>query len=464
MTSGQKIAFSLLITLLLFTGFTLTVKNQLFEKIETRFYAQSKIHENVEHLDSLAESSNTYITNVLYLIEKSDTAYLKNEAVRSFYMQNPSEREVSSRRQLTEELFKSIPSLSGLRIIDKNGRTVHYSTYDESDILKQSGVTKFYKYYNDIQKDADELPFDTIKRASSESESRILYDEKRGRLILSVPFFWIDDLYSGLGLFYLDVRSIERALGLQGVLDIGETISLYSDEKMTGFFVADVPAKIRSELGDALRKMWNGKKSDASENLAKLQFPEKLLEMEDGRYWVSLSDSGKGQVRISGVYTSDTFEISKEMELVIYIALFLTVYLILFLIFSLFGEPVSKMKKRIKKMQYSLISDFIESKDKLEWENAVNQLRNSRADMSAQIMKGFRVRSKKKRRELSEYLDSSWNEIIAAMESRLPADSAPSSNNTAAPSGQVDQAMILEMRRMMEKVLFEIRSSRSSVP
>ena len=201
MTSGQKIAFSLLITLLLFSGFILTVKTSVFEELETRFYAQSKIRENVEHLDLLSESTNTYISNILYLIEKSDDSYMKNESIRSFYLQNPSEKDVSARRQLTEELFKAIPSLDGLRIVDKNGRTLHFSTFDDTDVFKQSGITKFYKYYNDIQKDCDELPFDTIARSSSESESRILFDESKNRLILSVPFFWLDGLYSGLGLF-----------------------------------------------------------------------------------------------------------------------------------------------------------------------------------------------------------------------------------------------------------------------
>ena len=467
MTSGQKIAFSLLVTLLLFAGFILTVKTSVFEELETRFYAQSKIQENVERLDTLSESTNTYINNVLYLID----SYMKSESVRSFYLQNPSEKDVNERRRLTEELFKSIPSLSGLRIVDKNGRNVHFSTFDESDVLKQSGITKFYKYYNDIQRDTDELQFEVIAKFSSESENRVLFDEKNNRLILSVPFFWLDGLYSGLGLFYLDVRNIERALGVQGVLEIGETITLFSDEQMTGKFVMNVPVKIRSELGSELKKLWAAKKT--SDSPLNVKYPEKLLEMEDGRFWVCLSDSGHGLVTFAGLYTSDMFEITKEMEFVIYIALFVTIFLLFFLFFSLFAEPVSKMKKRIKKLQYSLISDFIESKDKIEWNNAVSQLRNSRADMSAQIMKGFRVRSKKKRRELSEYLDASWNEIISVMEDRgknaadvvQAASGAQNAAPAAAPAtaqGAVDQAMIVEMRRMMEKVLFEVRAAKAS--
>ena len=467
MTSGQKIAFSLLVTLLLFAGFILTVKTSVFEELETRFYAQSKIQENVERLDMLSESTNTYINNVLYLID----SYMKSESVRSFYLQNPSEKDVNERRRLTEELFKSIPSLSGLRIVDKNGRNVHFSTFDESDVLKQSGITKFYKYYNDIQRDTDELQFEVIAKLSSESENRVLFDEKNNRLILSVPFFWLDGLYSGLGLFYLDVRNIERALGVQGALEIGETITLFSDEQMTGKFVMNVPVKIRSELGAEVKKLWAAKKT--SDSPLNVKYPEKLLEMEDGRFWVCLSDSGHGLVTFAGLYTSDMFEITKEMEFVIYTALFVTIFLLFFLFFSLFAEPVSKMKKRIKKLQYSLISDFIESKDKIEWNNAVSQLRNSRADMSAQIMKGFRVRSKKKRRELSEYLDASWNEIISVMEDRgknaadvvQAASGAQNAAPAAAPAtaqGTVDQAMIVEMRRMMEKVLFEVRAAKAS--
>ena len=56
MTSGQKIAFSTLLSMLLFAGFVITANLKLFPELETRFYAQAKVSQKVQHLDDVAKS------------------------------------------------------------------------------------------------------------------------------------------------------------------------------------------------------------------------------------------------------------------------------------------------------------------------------------------------------------------------------------------------------------------------
>ena len=165
MTSGQKIAFSLLAALALFAVFVMSLNSRLFNELETRFYAQAKIEENTGQLDKISESCDSYISEILSLVEKGENAWVKNASVRSYYVQNPSESDVNVRRRLTESLFSDISALKGIRIVDKNGRNVHYSSFDDTDLLKQSGVTKVYKNYNDIIKDAGEIPFETLRKS-----------------------------------------------------------------------------------------------------------------------------------------------------------------------------------------------------------------------------------------------------------------------------------------------------------
>ena len=135
MTSGQKIAFSLLAALALFAVFVMSLNSRLFTELETRFYAQAKIEEKAGQLDKISESCDSYISEILSLIEKGENAWVKNAAVRSYYVQNPSESDVNLRRRLTESLFSDISALQGIRIVDKNGRNVHYSSYDDTDLL-----------------------------------------------------------------------------------------------------------------------------------------------------------------------------------------------------------------------------------------------------------------------------------------------------------------------------------------
>ena len=352
MTSGQKIAFSLLTALGLFAVFVLSLHSRLFKELETRFYAQAKIEENTGQLDIISESCDSYISEILSLVEKGDNAWSKNSSVRSYYVQNPSESDVNTRRRLTEELFLQIPALSGIRIVDKNGRNVHYSSFEDTDVLKQNGITKIYKNYPDIVKDASEISFDTISKLSDETKSVILCDQAHGRLIISVPFCWVDGIYSGLCLFYLNIHEVESELISRDIISVGQGMTLFSDDNMTGGIILNLPYNNRSEFKSPTLTYW---KSNSKQ-------PEKLLQLPDGRFYVALSSNRIGKLRVSAVYTSDIFEISKEIRVLIYICVFISILLIVFLIFSLFRDPMVTLQKRIKKIQIGIINNSLDGK------------------------------------------------------------------------------------------------------
>ena len=160
MTSGQKISFSMLISMLLFALFVVEANLKLFSKLETRFYSQAKIAEKMHQLDQAGEELDSYISDLLSVLGD----YAQKPEVFSYHEHNPSEKSVTARRNVTENLFRQLPALSGIRIIDVNGRNVHYSSFDESDLLKENGLTKIYKNYNDIIKDSDEIDFSLLKK------------------------------------------------------------------------------------------------------------------------------------------------------------------------------------------------------------------------------------------------------------------------------------------------------------
>ena len=444
MTSGQKIAFSLLAALALFAVFVMSLHSRLFTELETRFYAQAKIEENTGQLNQISESCDSYISEILNLVEKGDNAWTKNASVRTYYVQNPSESDVTQRRRLTESLFSQITALSGIRVIDKNGKNVHYSSYDDTDLLKQSGISKSYKNYPDIIKDAGEIDFEVLQKNSSESKSVLLCDEEGGRLILSVPFCWVDGIYSGLALFYLNLREVEKELVSKDIIAPGEGLSLYADENLAGGFVLNIPRGAKSDFRQPLLKYWGSGSQE----------PEKLLATEDGRYYLALSSSRSGKIRISAVYTNDVFELSKEIRLLIYICIFISILLVVFLIFSFTRDPLVTLQKRIKKIQLSIIEDYLDGKEKREWADIARHLRQRRNDLSDEIIRSLHIHSKKRRQEISEYLEKNWDEIFAIFETKTGADnSGASASVPVAGTAELNGASIAEIRRMLEEVL-----------
>ena len=455
MTSGQKIAFSLLIAIGTFVVFVLGFQSKLFKELETKFYTQSKIEENTRLLNKLSESCDVYISEILNQIENGENAWVKSPAVRSYYVQNPSENLVNERRQLTETLFSKIPALDGIRILDKNGRNVHYSSFDDTDVLKQTGITKVYKNYPDVQKDADEIEFDTLEKVFAQDKSQLLFDESRNRLIISMPYYWMDDVYSGQCLFYFNMISIQKALTRRDVLAIGENLTLFSDDNFKGGFVLNLPAGEKKTFREPVLKYWK----KITKNNKNAQTPEKLLEMEDGSFWLVLSSANDSGIRVSGLYTSDTFELSKEIILLIYVSIFITILLLVFLIFSFKRDPLLVLKKRIKKIQYGIIKECIDSEDKLEWGQVAKKLKSRRNDFTLEILKSLKVNSKKKKKELEVFLDQNWTEIFSIFDDKAAAQTTKESST----STELTEASLEEIRRVLEEVLQNTKVNVASV-
>ena len=460
MTSGQKIAFSLLVAMGLFAVFVLSLNSKLFNELETRFYTQSKIEQNTGQLDRVSEGCDSYITKILNLTEKGENAWVKNVSVRSFYVQNASESDVMTRRRLTEQLFAEIPALSGIRIVDKNGRNLHYSSFDDTDLLKQSGITKIYKNYNDITKDADEIPFEQLSKLVSETKSVLLFDQSRNRIVLSVPFCWVDGIYSGVSLFYLSINEIEKELNASDIIPIGQNAFIISDSDFSGGLVLNIPYGEKKSFEEPVKQYWKKHVS--------AQQPEKLLEMPDGRFYLALSSNRNGKIQVSAVYPSNLFELSKEIRILIYICIFISILLIVFLIFSFFRDPVVTLQKRIKKIQLGLIENYIDGKEKREWSDIARQLRGRKNDLSTEIIRSLHVHSKKRRDELSEYLDKNWDEIFSIFETKVGTSSAASGAVGAAGTAELTGTSIAEIRRILEEVLqsrsFAVPAATASTP
>ncbi len=449
MTSGQKIAFSLLTTLVLFTGFAFLSHSKLIPELETKYYAQSKIEEKSNALGKIAESCDSYISNVLNLIQDNENSYLNSASVSSYLSQNPSEKDVTERRKLTEALFKELPALEGIRLVDKNGRNLHFSTYDSTDIFKQTGISKQYKNYPDVMKDADELEFSWLLLNEQKPEFKILLDNTRNRIILCTPFYWTENVYAGIMAFYFNTAVLENALVDDGAISLGSSFNMISDAStMKGGFAVGVPAKNRREFIQPVLNSWKLpiQQKDG------VQLPERILQIDDNLYWVMLTADSK-YFKISGVYSSDIFELSQEIILLIYICVFITILLIVYLIFSLRSDSMVTLKKRIKKIQYSIVKEYINNKEDVDWSRVIAQLKSRKTDLTTDILKSLHVHSKKKQKELDEILEKNWDEIFAIAGTGVGNNASASVPVNTVQTAANNGVTLDEIRRMLEEVL-----------
>ncbi|MBR2107377.1 MAG: hypothetical protein IJ937_08930, partial [Treponema sp.] len=403
----------------------------LMQHLETKFYSSAKISEKQQYVDKIAKSSESYISNILTKIETGDTAYLKQESVKSYIEQNPSEKAEIDRRNLTTKLIEDIPSLTGIRLIDINGRNIHYSSF-EKDVLNQNGIKKQYKNYPDIQNEFNELEISTILSDSNLPQRKILFDKKQNRLIISFPFFISNDVCFASLVCYFDLLMYEQFLVEKEIIPFGENLTLVDNENLFGGYVIGIPKNNRSEFIKPILNNWTNQQTNKT-------LPTMILESND-LSWYLLNSSQNPYFNISSVYDNTTFEISKELEYLIYTCVFVTLLVIFFLFFSLFPDNLNTTKKRISKLQLSLIKEFLEKKDDVNWETVGKRLEIKKQEFAKAIKKSFGKKSKKYLKQIDEYIDESWDQIITLL-------------NVHTPQMNQQNVTSSEIRAMLEEVL-----------
>ena len=239
MNSGQKTAVSLLISVALFAGFVFSVYTSVFNQIETRFYEPELINRERTKLSKASDYANSYIQN---LLDKTGS-YAATDAAKSFLSQTPTEAEVTERVRLSGELFVELPALDGIRLLDKNARNLHYSSYS-ADILKQQGTTKVYKNYPDIEQIPGESDYSLVAIEESDKipEYKLTFNKVKGLLNLSVPVYDKFQIYRGNFVFYCKMTDLEKKLIKEGFVSLGDSVSLFiSDDGLNAGLVTGLP-------------------------------------------------------------------------------------------------------------------------------------------------------------------------------------------------------------------------------
>ena len=471
MTAGQKVAFSALFSIGLFGAFVYVTKTDFIPEIEKRFYTQSKVQQKEDELNNVTKGIDSYIQNILNDLENKETGYLNSSAVSSYLSQNPAESDTVERRNITEKLFYEHPALKGIRFVDKNGVNLHFSTYDRTDVAKHVGIKKYYKNYPDLVEEYKELDVKKIFSEKKQPEKKIYFDESKNRFILVLPVNWLEDVYAGCFLFYFDVNSLTDSFSSEGIIRFSDNLKIISDEKYNGGFVLGLPSENTEVFVESIKSSWkekNQKTSTGNLLLANNQI-EKIVTQKDGTNWVMMNSQNKNDYKLSLVVPNSFFELSNEFIYLIYLSIFISLFLVIFLIFSLKKDSVYVLKRKIRKIQFGIIKEYLENKEKIEWKNVAVQLKARNEEITKEIKKSLGRKSKYKSSEIEDILQKSWTEVIDVISSYSPdAISTTSARNisqnaaTVAPTGtansnstvtQNSQITIEQIKHVMEEVL-----------
>ncbi|MDD7449628.1 MAG: hypothetical protein PUK76_01140 [Treponema sp.] len=441
MTTGQKNAVSLLVSLVLFATFSMVAYSGLFSFIETRFYQPAKIQQIRQKLDGISDCYDSYISSIFQKIE----TYCESKEFFSYMEQQASDSLVRERTRLTGELFNSIPALSGIRIVDVNGRNVHFSTFS-ADFLRNSENLRSYRNYLDLKNPLQqpEIPFEKISFSNILSDGkndrkyRFFADSECDRLIISLPVYDSYKVLKASAVFYLNSMDFNRELlktNIVAVSDSSDFLNLADGKSGLYGYVFGLPVAGRQMLENLVLASWQTTGDG----------PERLASYENG-FWVLFSSRKSSFAVISGVYRDEIFAMPYSVRILLLVCAFISLFLVVCLLVSLKHDDLVVIRSRIRRFQFAVVNEYLNDKMEIDWKATAKSIYDRKGEISDSIRRSLgKRRLKKYSREIDELLEKSWNEIFNVLNVRSGAEIAASATEKLKDTA--------ELRQMLEEIL-----------
>ena len=438
MTSGQKTAVSLLISVVLFAAFVVAAFTGLFSVIDARFYEPGKISQIQKHLDTVSENFNEYIETLESRFGKNENSFLKQTCVQSYIENQPSDEVVRERSKLSGDLFSQTPGLLGMRLIDKNGSSVHFSTFSSDVLNRTSEIVSFKNYTDAITLTGEkEIPFEKISSPDSYGTNGVVcktvFDGRDNRIILSFPYYDSYKAYRGTFVFYVNANDFNRVLLSKKIITFGDTGSLVSglnfeeEKKETEYksgFVFGIPAIGKKIFEQEILSRWEKGLFapekivyKSSEDSFAIQEYDAAIENKksDNNYWVLVSSTKTDFGYIGGIYPDEMFAMPDAVKILLLICIFVTLFLVVFLAVNLKQDDMVVIRERIRRLQLGIVSEYLKKKENVDWQVVSGKIAERRQDVTLEIIRSLGRKVKKHDKEVNELINRSWDELLAAM-------------------------------------------------
>ena len=414
MTSGQKTAFSLLITVSLFAALVVASFLGLFSFIDKKIYEPTKTTQLKNELNQISTAGDEYILNFLseFGFEKG---YMSFSEISLYLNRNRSDGTAKTLSDVNGNLFFNNPGLKGIRIVDVNGKSIHFSTF-EKDLLKKDSSKNLvaYKNYDELitSNGNKELPYEVVKandfKNKNENEYSLIFDSENNRLVFSYPLYYEDyPLIKASVLFYVDGSDFVRDISKKKLISINENVLLLSaKEGKAGGFALGIPNVNQNVFVSEILKRWN-------ETTDFTKIFNAVTETNEKSY-IMISSEGNF-VKVVGLYEDDIFEISNLVKITLLVCSFITIFLLVFILFNCKQDELLNIKKYVKRFQMEMLSEYFESEELRKAKTPLEHFSDNKDVVFGKIKKGLGSQAVKYQTELDSLLDKSWQEIIAVL-------------------------------------------------
>lgn len=463
-TSSRKIFVSLLISVFLFACFSILAFTELFSVIDVHFYEPSKISQVQKHLDIISENYSEYLELLENRFYKDENSILKNETIRLFVEENSKAEIIQERLKILKELIKQTPGFLGLRILDKDGTNIYFSTFD-SDFVNQNSTNILYKNYADAITSLgnSEIPFSKISFFEPENSlaienlrTAITFDGRDNRIIFSYPYYDSEQVLCRFFLFYVSANDFNRFLVSKKIITFNETgilvsgLNLDDEQKQNNYksgFVFGIPNVENDILRKEIISHWEQGFIESEKIVYKISDEdsgEKSNAKIKNDYWILFSSTKSPFGFISGIYPEKNFLMPDSLKILLLTCVFVTLFLVVFMIVNLKHDDMFLIRERIRKLEWAIVDEHLKKKEEVDWKIISKKIAERRQDVTHEIIRSLGRKAKKHIPEVKELINRSWNEILSVMDISKDKNETTQDKNTIAHTEQLEELEELE--------------------
>jgi len=389
-----KPILALLISILIFAGFSYLADKGLLDIIQTRFYNPSVLNSYVSENSKDAELVQGHIFD----LQNKFAATLNEPAVQSSFLYNQSPDDIYERSRIFGVLLESTTGLQSVQFVDSNGIRLHYST-SARDIISQNVNSTAFRNYTD---DPTALPYDTVS-VSANNSAKFSMDEQSDRIIFSFPFKDSMDVYRGTALYSVSVRALAEKLVAEGRVKINENV--YVTEIPQGILLGS-PNVSKVDILEKVSSIWNdGIQERVTFDSVDSGVKFSLISLRTGR-----------GIFFGRLVNDDLFYISDSMKNILLLSMFLTFYLTLLFIVNFKSNSLTVVKNRINRLRENLFEQLYVNKSGQERAKWILELEQRREEIRSELKRGLKF-NQRTEKNIDGIIDKSWDELLAVIKS-----------------------------------------------
>ncbi|MHA1668667.1 MAG: hypothetical protein ACTSUR_08420, partial [Candidatus Heimdallarchaeaceae archaeon] len=393
MNALQRIALSLLITVILSSIFVFLAFTGLFSAFELEFFNKRVQTINQNELTKKIDDINTFNKNY----QERFKSILDDLDIQKIYTSQWDEEYITKFHNLIRLFEEEYKGIQFIWFYDDK-LLIHYSS---ADFAEKSSSSSFRKVYKNV-KEASEGILDY--KLLENNEGKIILDSIGNQIIYKISAIDSLGINRGTAILVVSLNDLRRYLIENGSLKIDGKLAIYEDGYVFGGNIKNI-----LEINDK-NTGWENILSDSTRIYS---------DTETGDEFILISENIPELGNIAEIVSADEYKLDDLLIAFLLTSFFITTYLIVFLIFSLKQDKIVVINGRIRKLQSHFLKEYLENREDLDIDEWKRKLRFKGDSVKKDIKRGIGRIKKEKSVEVDQLIDKSWNELLELIDNRI---------------------------------------------